>query len=148
MSVFVSHLHEQQYRDKGWVEVGQKMVHGIDGPFLRFHFVDPEKTCLQKMRTGMCLMDIGHRGRHTTVTFYCDGCGKTCRGQVYRYAYDSNGDPDVAFCWFCCEGPGARKEQDRMYREIMHDMKVRPEKYDEFLREDEELAREQGLRFP
>lgn len=51
--------------------------------------------CGHPMRDGPCKMDEGHRGRHTTVAFYCDGCGKMRRGQPVA------ADADVAICFFC-----------------------------------------------
>lgn len=57
--------------------------------------------CDTLLRDGQCVMDEGHRGRHTTVGFYCDVCGKTRRGTPAGYAYDTNGDLDIVACWFC-----------------------------------------------
>lgn len=38
-------------------------------------------TCDRPMRDGPCQMPVNHRGRHSTVVFYCDLCGKTRRGR-------------------------------------------------------------------
>ena len=56
-----------------------------------------QSQCGKPMRYGPCEMKQGHRGRHTTVAFYCDGCGKTRRGQPHR-EYREEG---VAFCFMC-----------------------------------------------
>jgi len=37
--------------------------------------------CGHPMRGGTCNMDAGHRGRHTTCAWECDGCGKRQRSQ-------------------------------------------------------------------
>ncbi len=57
--------------------------------------------CGKAMRDGYCVMDPDHRGRHTTVGFYCDACGKVRRGQPVGQAVDTDGVVDVVFCWFC-----------------------------------------------
>jgi hypothetical protein len=58
-------------------------------------------TCDKPMRDGPCVMDLDHRGRHTTVGFYCDCCGKTRRGTPESQLRDINGTVDVVACWFC-----------------------------------------------
>lgn len=94
MKIHESQLKLQEKMEvKGWVPVEKR-----DG---WVQWVDPTKTCLHTMRDGLCLMDLGHRGRHTTVVFYCDSCGKTRRGSPYR----SNEDAD--FCFMCLEAPYA-----------------------------------------
>ncbi len=57
--------------------------------------------CNQPMRDGPCVLDGNHRGRHSTVGFFCDACGKTRRGTWEAVATDTNGVVDVVFCWFC-----------------------------------------------
>jgi hypothetical protein len=57
--------------------------------------------CGSQMRDGPCLLDSDHRGRHTTVGFYCDSCGKMRRGQPAGQQTDTDGVVDVVFCWFC-----------------------------------------------
>lgn len=87
------HVHEnqtastQRLKDKGWVAVETK--NGWT------EWVDPNAICLHTLRTGPCRMPKGHRGRHTTVVFFCDSCCKTRRGSPYR----SNEDAD--FCFMC-----------------------------------------------
>lgn len=51
--------------------------------------------CQHMLRDGQCAMDDKHRGRHTTVAFYCDGCGKMRRGRPVQE------DQDVAICFMC-----------------------------------------------
>lgn len=92
MNVHVSRLSE--FTDKGWREISRKGD--------RIELRHPDHTCLRPMRTGVCLMDKDHRGRCATAVHGCDACGKTRRGSTpASQAYDGNGDPDVAFCWFC-----------------------------------------------
>jgi len=67
----------------------------------RIWIADPEMTCLHPMRDGMCEGDKDHRGRHSTVWFWCDDCGKSRRGEPYRKYYDVNGDLDLTFCFMC-----------------------------------------------
>jgi hypothetical protein len=63
--------------------------------------VNTADTCMRQMRTGNCMMDKDHRGRCSTVVFYCDACGKRRRGQPDQILRDSDGVPDGQFCWFC-----------------------------------------------
>ena len=59
-------------------------------------------TCARRLRTGPCSMDSGHRGRCSTVTFHCDGCGSTRRGRPVVEGYNRwDGLPEVAFCFMC-----------------------------------------------
>ena len=58
--------------------------------------------CTEMLRDGGCQLDPDHRGRHTTVAFYCDACGHMRRGSTpTAVAYDVNGVVDVVACWFC-----------------------------------------------
>lgn len=59
------------------------------------------ESCGKEMRDGPCRLDPDHRGRHSTVAFYCDACGKMRRGHWAATARDSDGVIDVVFCWFC-----------------------------------------------
>lgn len=62
--------------------------------------------CNRPLRTGSCQMDAGHRGRCSTVTFFCDGCGQTRRG--YPYSAERNphdGEVEVVFCFMCIRVP-------------------------------------------
>jgi hypothetical protein len=59
------------------------------------------RYCGKPMRDGACVLDLDHRGRHTTVGFYCDNCGKMRRGQPAGSARDIDGEPLADFCWFC-----------------------------------------------
>lgn len=59
-------------------------------------------VCGKEMRTGNCTMDADHRGRHTTVSFYCDGCGKVRRGTpVGQYRNPWDGTTEAIFCFMC-----------------------------------------------
>lgn len=57
------------------------------------------------MRTGTCVLDTDHRGRHTTVAFYCESCGKTRRGKPHSMSVvrlgDGSIDDQFAFCFLC-----------------------------------------------
>jgi hypothetical protein len=56
--------------------------------------------CGHVMRTGTCNMDAGHRGRHTTVAWLCDGCSKMRRG------VPAASDPEAgSFCFMCIKIP-------------------------------------------
>jgi hypothetical protein len=85
----------QKYVDKGWVWVRDNLKDRVD-------MADPETTCLHPMEQKLpCLLDKGHRGRHSCVTFYCDGCGKKRRGNPHQSALDPDGVPDADFCFMC-----------------------------------------------
>lgn len=99
MNVHVSALSE--CLSEGWVEVGRK-THTYNGEsFVRVDLAHPSRTCLKPLRDGPCLMDLDHRGRCSTVVFYCDGCGNTRRGQPDGKLVDDNGDTLVVLCWVC-----------------------------------------------
>lgn len=53
-------------------------------------------------------MDENHRGRHTTVVFYCEACGNTRRGTpsaIDRVVLgDGSIDDEFAFCFLCVIG--------------------------------------------
>jgi hypothetical protein len=72
---------------------------------MRCDVADPESTCLKPLELSVvpCVMDKGHEGRCSSVTFYCDGCGKRRRGRPHRTAYDPDGVPDAHFCFMCVE---------------------------------------------
>lgn len=58
--------------------------------------------CNVILRGGfVCQLDADHKGRHTSVAFWCDSCQKYRRGTPARIECDGNGDPDVSLCWFC-----------------------------------------------
>jgi hypothetical protein len=63
-------------------------------------------TCEHELRDGQCQMREGHRGRHSTVAFTCEACGKTRRGQPHavQNVRGSAGDIDdsFTFCFMCC----------------------------------------------
>lgn len=102
-------VHETQvpaWLARGYVTVAHHTYEACgDKPeFRRVWLADPKVTCLHQMRPwtvgsdhhhGLCTLDYGHRGRHTTVSFYCDGCHKTRRGQPAQR------HEDAVFCWMC-----------------------------------------------
>jgi hypothetical protein len=57
------------------------------------------------MRDGLCRMDPDHKGRHTTVAYYCDGCGQMRRSHPVAHYYDINGDIDASLCFMCVTVP-------------------------------------------
>jgi hypothetical protein len=63
--------------------------------------------CDHPMRSGSCELDEGHRGRHSTVAFYCDACGHMRRGHPHLFAFErqSDGVNELIgdFCFMCCE---------------------------------------------
>jgi hypothetical protein len=113
-------VHEEslslsKYLEDGYIEV-QRDSYFSEKDQKKFHrlwLANPEDTCLRKMRGwkagnevqhGFCTMDKGHRGKCSTVTFYCDGCGKTRRGRPHR-VYD---EEEVQFCFMCMEVDNGR----------------------------------------
>jgi hypothetical protein len=82
-----------QRRREGWVTVSETDE--------RVELAHPDTTCLADMRNGKCLLDPDHRGRHTTVAFYCDSCGKMRRGRPEAHTYDANDDPTTDHCYLC-----------------------------------------------
>ena len=67
---------------------------------------DPERTHLRPMRGGgYCTMDKDHKGRCSSVTFQCEGCGKTRRGRPEATHQVKLGDGTVDdsfdFCFMC-----------------------------------------------
>lgn len=58
--------------------------------------------CGQLLRGGrFCTMDHGHRGRHASVTYVCDGCGVTRRSAVQAYGRDGEYEYGMRFCFMC-----------------------------------------------
>jgi hypothetical protein len=53
---------------------------------------------------GECKLDPGHRGHHAQVTFGCDGCGKTFRGEAHATAPDGEYPHGLRFCFLCTRG--------------------------------------------
>lgn len=91
LGVHIDHGADE-YANRGWVAIKVKND--------RVWFVDPEKTCVEPVRGSggkKCLLDKGHRGYHCARVFYCDGCGRTGRGDPYR----SDAEQGIAFCFLC-----------------------------------------------
>jgi hypothetical protein len=110
MTVSVSMFGLEEYTEKGYVLVGITL--GVDDD-KRFHFANPKTTCLHTVKgwkegahhhLGFCLLDKEHHGRHSTVAFSCDCCGKTRRGRPQAVQYDVNGDVAVVACFMCSIG--------------------------------------------
>lgn len=64
---------------------------------------DPRSVCLVELRGGLCVGELGHRGRHSVVWFECDGCGRMRRGVPDRVGY-LDGEPEFGFCFLCVRG--------------------------------------------
>ena len=76
---------------------------------------DQYKYCGKPMQDGNCQMDTDHKGRHSTVTFYCDICGKTRRGYPHVAVMDRQSDgysEHVADVCFMCAVVEVRKHED------------------------------------
>jgi hypothetical protein len=70
--------------------------------------------CDQELRTGQCEMEMGHRGRHSTVAFECDYCGKTRRGrgeEVGQRMSDGYVEIFGVVCFMCAHVRDWRAEQ-------------------------------------
>lgn len=90
----------QQYLDNGYVVVRE--IGGAEVVDRWLWIADPTKVCLEPLRGGACEGEKAHRGRHSTVWFECDACGRTRRGYPHRQEMDGDGVPDVSFCFMCC----------------------------------------------
>ena len=123
MSLNVHAEHDTYADSDEWTEVGRTSYpaqHGREA-FERIDYERPDSTCLHPMRGwsvdrtqrddvtgrryasthvhhGRCLLDAGHKGRHSTVVFSCDGCAKTLRGTP------ASGNDEVSFCFGCAGG--------------------------------------------
>ena len=104
MSIIVGHPETRDaWISKGYVIVQENTLDHKGVTYTHWELMHPDHNCLKQMRTGLCQLDRGHRGRHTTVAFYCDMCGKYRKGEPYRKYYDINGDLDVVGCFMCQE---------------------------------------------
>lgn len=61
------------------------------------------RVCNEPVRGGgNCMLEPGHRGYHSTVTFACDGCNKRRRGRPYRTVYEPDYETiALTFCFLC-----------------------------------------------
>lgn len=91
MSVNVHIDRVPEFESQGYVVVG------ADWTGRRVDMEHAGLICLSAMRDGPCRLDKGHRGRCSTVAFYCDGCGKRRRGAP------RSANEDVAFCFLCVD---------------------------------------------
>lgn len=87
-----SRVHE--YLSKGYVIVEER-GECVD-------VVNSEHTCVHPVRgadkaTGpvLCLLDKDHRGHHSSVVYWCDGCGKARRGRPHAE------NEHVQLCFMC-----------------------------------------------
>jgi hypothetical protein len=59
-------------------------------------------TCPFQLRTGPCQLNEDHRGRHTTVAYYCDSCGQMRRSRPVAQALNPwDGVVEATFCFMC-----------------------------------------------
>jgi len=63
-----------------------------------------DHDCGYSMQDGPCHLDLDHPGRHTTIAYYCDSCGRMRRSRPVTVLVDANGDIDVEFCFMCVGG--------------------------------------------
>lgn len=81
MAVYVSEDRRQAMLDEGYMEVKAEPRWEKAG-WLKF--LNPELECCHPMRTGLCERSKDHKGKHTTVVFCCELCGRVVPGQPYR----------------------------------------------------------------
>lgn len=63
------------------------------------------ETCNAPVRGGgVCKLDPGHKGYHSTSVFTCEGCGKKRRGAPAAYTDDGEIRHGLAFCFMCVRG--------------------------------------------
>ena len=67
------------------------------------------RSCNVALRTGSCALDPEHRGRHTTVVFYCDVCSTPRRGSTPHVVVGVPYDEDFAVCFMCAVVKGERR---------------------------------------
>jgi hypothetical protein len=59
-------------------------------------------TCGEPVRGGgTCTLTAGHTGYHSTVTYVCEGCGKTRRGRPHLTTPDGEYRDGLRFCYPC-----------------------------------------------
>jgi hypothetical protein len=70
-------------------------------------------------------MEADHRGRHSTVVFYCESCGKTRRGRPHAVSVvrlsDGSIDDEFGFCFMCVLTAEDRRieAEDAYYANLM-----------------------------
>ena len=78
------------------------MTFAIDGPLGA-----ADRSCGHAVRGNpepfdVCALEAGHKGYHAGVTFTCDGCSRTFRGQPYRSGRGPGwSDEEFGFCFLC-----------------------------------------------
>jgi hypothetical protein len=91
----------------------QALDRHITGNYGEDQFSLPDQ-CSREMRDGHCVLDPGHRGRHTTVGFFCDQCGLMRRGQPHTIVTQLMGDgyrePMAEVCFMCAVVEVRRRE--------------------------------------
>lgn len=84
------------------------MVMGLNSDAIGHWITDDEALlkfkCGSPMQDGPCQLDPDHPGRHTTVAYYCDVCGRMRRSNPVGWKVDANGEVDVAWCFMCERG--------------------------------------------
>ena len=105
MSIFVAPNDEQEWLNKNYVVISRRFDSQHKPTVVEFG--DPNDLCLQPLKkwktqleesSGLCSMRKNHRGRCSTITFFCDVCGNFRRGSPFR------SDEDIAACFMCCKG--------------------------------------------
>lgn len=100
MTVIISRSRLLDMEAQGYVLVGW----APDWANPLVEMAKPESTCCRPMTTGRCVLKLGHRGRHSTIGFYCDGHGRMVRGTPAQTLYNGDGVPDVTLCFLCVRG--------------------------------------------
>ena len=80
----------------------------ITGNYGEDQFKNLHDQCGEEMRSGVCTLDPDHRGRHTTVSFFCDQCGQMRRGSaphtvVTQLMEDGYRETVAEICFMCVE---------------------------------------------
>ena len=121
---------EEQAADmlaKGWVEIGRRQRYYRNGHPIgnRLTLANPKDTCLHPMRRcyhiSACTLDKGHRGRHTTVSFECEECGKRRRGSTGYRRHEESGE----YCFMCVEVGDWDGYNSGCYRRAHHPNRIR-----------------------
>lgn len=69
------------------------------------------QICGREMRNNrVCIMDPCHKGRHASVAFCCDGCGKMRRSQPHVTSEEAG-----SYCFMCASPQMARFPFDTYY---------------------------------
>lgn len=121
--ITVHHSQADKYRSGPYYVQAAEIVYGLTEPLRRFTFVQRASVCgaecasherryegRVEITAGVCLLPKGHTRGHTSLVYFCDGCGKGRRGEPYR------SNEDVALCFPCA------KADEREYERRQYDL--------------------------